>query len=147
MFKNFYNVSFIILVTSQMVFADLILIKESVPLSGLALDHRRSSSCPSTDAGLCYSDNGDSICMAASERCCQLTSGTNPYNCPSNYPYCCPENTVTGDLMCGTTAACSGPINDGSNPKKSQGNLKAKEGAGGWSVILTLGVSVIGALM
>ena len=51
--------------------------------------------------------------MGADELCCQLAIGTNPYVCPPTHPYCCPSDAKSGNMLCGSNALCSGPVQDG----------------------------------
>ncbi|KAH8591563.1 hypothetical protein B0O99DRAFT_718819 [Bisporella sp. PMI_857] len=105
---------------ASIVGADLLLITPRESLSLLS----RDTKCP---VASCASDNGDTICIAADEYCCQLAVGTNPYSCPPTHPFCCPADTTTGNLLCGTDAACSGPIQN--LPKgNGRGGMGGKEG-------------------
>lgn len=55
---------------------------------------------------ICFASNGNPMCMALDEVCCQVmtTDGAVPYVCPVTYPYCCPPQN--GEPMCGTDMTC-----------------------------------------
>ncbi|KAF2178159.1 hypothetical protein K469DRAFT_718507 [Zopfia rhizophila CBS 207.26] len=57
---------------------------------------------------ICFAVDGDSMCMAADEVCCQVisTSGAYPYVCDVSHPYCCPSQD--GVPMCGSDESCGG---------------------------------------
>ncbi|KAF1994466.1 hypothetical protein P154DRAFT_539536 [Amniculicola lignicola CBS 123094] len=66
----------------------------------------------------CSAIDGDTLCMATDEICCQWisTSGTYPFLCAASYPYCCPP--INGMPQCGTDATCG---SGGFNPQSSHG--------------------------
>jgi hypothetical protein len=144
MFKS-TPVSILLLVASSMVSADLLVITPRTPEPQLTLEKR---TCTTTN--VCYSTDNEYVCATASEICCQLPSGTSPYTCPSDYPYCCP--TTSGSQLCGTTASCTGPIQDGpsdsssSNPKKSLGHTMFHGKGEGWNAIGMLALAAAAAL-
>ncbi|KAF2204693.1 hypothetical protein GQ43DRAFT_468822 [Delitschia confertaspora ATCC 74209] len=101
--------------------------------------------CP-VGFAFCTSNNGDTICQSASEVCCQLTVGTDPYTCPLDHPYCCGADQTTGILMCGNEETCAGAGNGGNfftapaaaKPTEASGTAgptKTANGNGGGSKI------------
>lgn len=131
----------------QLVTADLYRPLGSTTLSNdltqrLALNSR-STSCPAT----CTSNDGTSICIAAADICCQ-NSGSNPFSCPTDYPFCCE------DQLCGNSATCSGPVvNDGGSSSSSSSDPKKSLGSSGLEVdngvrnSLTAAVIAVGAML
>ncbi|ORY04195.1 hypothetical protein BCR34DRAFT_604951 [Clohesyomyces aquaticus] len=85
------------------------------------LDTRQSSNpllgkrqfCDANYPYICSAIDGDAMCMAASEVCCQriATDGTFPYTCPMTHPYCCPSDSA-GNPQCGSDSSCAGGNND-----------------------------------
>lgn len=54
----------------------------------------------------CFATNGDAICQAVDEVCCQLATGTDPFTCPLDHPYCCGADLATGIYYCGADSSC-----------------------------------------
>ena len=57
---------------------------------------------------ICSAIDGDAMCMAKNEVCCQriVIDGTLPYVCDSTHPYCYPSDN--GVLQCESDDTCSG---------------------------------------
>jgi hypothetical protein len=71
--------------------------------------------CSSAYPYSCSAVNGDTMCMAAAEVCCQRIaidgSGTYPYVCPRSHPYCCPSDRA-GNPLCGSDSSCKSSSSD-----------------------------------
>ena len=64
--------------------------------------------CDSFYPYTCSAIDGDAMCMAENEVCCQriATDGTFPYVCDATHPYCCPSDN--GVPQCGSDDTCGG---------------------------------------
>ena len=116
-----------LILAANLAVADLILMSARSPIGNQALESR-DAICPASYAGMCRSADGDAVCMAIDEFCCQLAIGTNPYVCPATHPYCCPSDASTGNMLCGSNVACSGPVQDGPSHSSGVGRVGGKEG-------------------
>jgi hypothetical protein len=56
---------------------------------------------------ICSAIDGDAMCMAPTEVCCQRigVDGTFPYVCDDTHPYCCPSDE-NGIPQCGSDDTC-----------------------------------------
>ena len=72
--------------------------------------------CDSAHPYTCSAVDGDTMCMAESEVCCQriASDGTYPFVCDASHPYCCPPKN--GVPQCGSDSSCGGRrSNDGTS--------------------------------
>jgi hypothetical protein len=80
------------------------------------IDNRQSANpllgkrqfCGASYPYVCSAIDGDAMCMAENEVCCQriATDGIFPYVCDYTHPYCCP--TDNGVPQCGSDDTCGG---------------------------------------
>ncbi|KAF2679969.1 hypothetical protein K458DRAFT_109773 [Lentithecium fluviatile CBS 122367] len=56
---------------------------------------------------ICFANDGTAICTYSDDICCQLQTGTDPFSCPPDHPYCCGLDLTTGLFWCGADATCS----------------------------------------
>ncbi|KAH8659857.1 hypothetical protein BX600DRAFT_466832 [Xylariales sp. PMI_506] len=137
MFKSLPIASFAILAAIGTASADLIHVPRAEQLATrelsvvMGLVDRSSSSCQDT----CTSSNGNTICMDIGDYCCQA-GGTEPFVCPSGYPYCCP-----GEL-CGSSSSCSGPIVD-ENGNPIHGNQAGHARVGAVAAVVAVAAALI----
>jgi hypothetical protein len=73
--------------------------------------------CPSS-YGFCIANNGDTVCQAFDEVCCQLTTGSDAYTCDALHPYCCGADASTGILLCGSSSSCGSDFANAPNAAK-----------------------------
>jgi hypothetical protein len=64
-----------------------------------------------TNPHTCTGNTGETIYIYANEVCCQYLG--SPFTCSTDNPYCCPPVVGTNEPLCGSSAACAGPILDG----------------------------------
>jgi hypothetical protein len=74
--------------------------------------------CAATYPSTCSAINGETMCMAAAEVCCQRIaidgSGTYPFVCPKSHPFCCASDSA-GNPLCGSDSSCKSSSSDVQN--------------------------------
>jgi len=128
-----------ILVLALVYIAPITLASRLLVPRGLLVDRQ---SCP---ALTCSSNNGNTICMAADEVCCQFL-GVDPFTCSLSHPYCCPPDKYSNQVSCGTDSSCSGPVITTTSPANSRPTPKPNAGAPGVAMGSEYGPMLVAAL-
>jgi len=102
---TFLRLTFVLLYTSLTLATRMLVERQPQPANVLV----PRQGCPS-GYNICLSNNGDGICAAAGDLCCQLVDGSSPFSCPSGFPYCCGYDAVYSLYICGSDQTCSGPL-------------------------------------
>jgi hypothetical protein len=141
--------SLAVTITADMILAPQPRYASSDPDTRQSLGKRQF--CPANYPNTCSAINGDTMCMAAAEVCCQRIAidgtGTYPFVCPKSHPYCCPADSA-GNPLCGSDSSCKSSSNDVQNhgsatqtkPNTNNGGMRMRvEG-------IVFGVAVLGGL-